>query len=101
MMKKILVLMLLSSASLLMADAASEYRQKCANCHGAYAKQSALGKSSSIAGKRASRIVKDLKGYKSGRLNKNGMGGLMKAQVKQLSGKQIQALATYISTLPK
>jgi cytochrome c553 len=101
MMKKMLVLLMLFSSLHLMADVAGEYQQKCANCHGANAKQAALGKSASIAGKSAGSLIRDLKGYKAGRLNKNGMGGLMKAQVKQLSTKQIKALAGYISTLPR
>jgi len=92
---------MLFGASFLMADGAAEYQRKCANCHGADARQSALGKSAAIAGRSAGAVVRDLKGYKAGRLNKNGMGGLMKAQVKSLSAKQINALAGYISTLPQ
>jgi len=85
----------------LYAGVADEYSKKCANCHGASGKQSALGKSSKIAGKSASSIVRDLEGYKAGSLSKHGMGGLMKAQVKNLSSKQIKSLASYISKLPR
>jgi len=84
-----------------MADAAGEYQQKCANCHGVSAKQPALGKSAPIAGRNTSSLIQDLKGYKAGRLSKNGMGGLMKAQVKSLSNQEIKAISGYISRLPK
>jgi len=93
--------MFVSSHMLLMAGTAGDYQNKCANCHGAHAKKAALGKSAAIAGKSANRLIRDLEGYKAGVLNKKGMGGLMKAQVKQLSTKEIKAMARYLSSLPR
>jgi len=101
MTKKILLLSTLFILSILKADTAALYKEKCANCHGADARQSALGKSGSIAGRSKQSLIKDLKAYKAGIENKNGMGGLMKAQVKSLSSKQITSLAAYISKLPR
>ena len=101
MTKKILLLLTLFTLTIVAADPAALYQDKCANCHGADARQSALGKSGSIAGRSKQSLVKDLKAYKAGIGNKNGMGGLMKAQVKSLSSQQISSLAAYISKLPR
>ena len=98
-MKKItLALMLAGAASLAMADGAALYK-KCAGCHGAKAEKPALGKSAVIAGLDVATLEKDLKGYKAGTLNKNGMGMLMKGQVTALSDADIKALAEYIHGL--
>ena len=44
-------------------------------------------------------MVADMKGYKAGTTNKNGMGALMKGQVASYSDADIQAVAEYIHGL--
>ena len=83
------------------ADSAKgkELFNKCASCHGSDGKRKALGKSAPIAGMSKDELVKTLKEYQAGSLNKYGMGGLMKGQVAGLSEADIEALAAYISSL--
>ncbi|NOQ31610.1 MAG: c-type cytochrome [Helicobacteraceae bacterium] len=72
---------------------------KCASCHGANAEKKALGKSAVIAGLSVATLESDLKAYKAGKLDKNGMGALMKSQTAALSDAQISELAKYINSL--
>ncbi|NPA03983.1 MAG: c-type cytochrome [Epsilonproteobacteria bacterium] len=72
---------------------------KCASCHGPKGERHALGKSAVIAGMDKDELIKILKEYKEGTLNKYGMGALMKGQVADLSDKDIADLAAYISSL--
>ncbi len=72
---------------------------KCAGCHGADGKTSAMGKSAIIAGQSAADLEKKIAGYKAGTRNAHGMGMLMKGQVASLSDSDIKAVATYISGL--
>ena len=81
-------------------DAAKLY-VKCAGCHGPKGTMKALGKSKIIAGKSKDELIKLIKGYKAGTLNQYGMGAIMKGQVGNLSDKEIEALAEYISKLNK
>jgi cytochrome c553 len=79
-------------------DATTLFAQKCASCHGTKAEKSALNKSQVIAGWKDTQIKDALKGYQSGTYGKE-MKALMQGQAKGLSDAQIDALATYISTL--
>jgi len=72
---------------------------KCASCHGPKGERQALGKSAVIAGMPEEEVIKILKEYKEGKLNKYGMGPLMKGQVANLSDQDIQDLAAYIASL--
>jgi len=72
---------------------------KCAACHGADGKTSAMGKSAIIAGQAAADIETKINGYKAGTLNTAGMGALMKGQVAAMSDADIKAIAAYISGL--
>ena len=72
---------------------------KCAGCHGADGKTSALGKSEIIAGQAEADLEKKITEYKAGTRNTKGMGALMKGQVAGLSDADIKAVATYISGL--
>jgi len=74
---------------------------KCAGCHGQNAEKKALGKSDVIAGWDAAKVEEALKGYKAGKRNEHGMGGLMKGQVASYSDEDIKAVAAYISSLKK
>jgi cytochrome c len=97
-MKKLAIAMLLAGATSLMADGAALYA-KCAGCHGANGEKKALGKSAVITGQDAAKTVEQLKGYKAGTLNQNGMGGLMKGQVAAMSDADIQAVSDYIAAM--
>ena len=74
---------------------------KCAGCHGKDGKMKALGKSEIIAGQPKADLVKKIKEYQAGTRNVAGMGGLMKGQVAGLSDADIDAVATYLSSLKK
>lgn len=80
------------------AKGASLYT-KCAGCHGQNGKTKALGKSAVIAGQDKAVLVASISGYKAGSRNVSGMGTLMKSQVAGMSEADIEAVASYISTL--
>jgi len=44
-------------------------------------------------------VVKMLKSYKAGTLNRWGMGAMMKIQIDNLSDEEIKAVADYVSKL--
>ena len=85
------------------ADAAAGKAKfaKCAGCHGQNGEKKALNKSEVIAGWDAAKVEEALKGYKAGKRNEHGMGGLMKGQVASYSDEDIKAVAAYISSLKK
>lgn len=70
---------------------------KCAGCHGADAKTSALGKSAVIAGQAAADLETKIAGYKAGTRNVAGMGALMKGQVADYSDADIKAVSAFIA----
>ena len=70
----------------------------CASCHGAQAQNKALMSSEVIRGWSKEKILEALKGYKDGTYGRN-MKTIMTGQVKNLNDEQLEALATYISTL--
>ena len=72
---------------------------KCAGCHGADGKTSAMGKAPLLAGQSAADLETKISAYKAGTRNEHGMGMLMKGQVASLSDADIKAVATYISGL--
>ncbi len=72
--------------------------KKCAGCHGAKAQNHALGKSKIIHNFTAKQISTALHGYKNGTYG-GAMKAVMAGQAKNLSDKDISALAEYIPTL--
>lgn len=70
----------------------------CAACHGQKAEKKALGKSEIIAGWEKGRLVSALKGYKDGSYG-GAMKTIMLGQVTSKTDAQIDALATYVSSL--
>jgi len=72
---------------------------KCAGCHGADGKTSAMGKAAPLAGQSAADIESKITAYKAGTRNEKGMGALMKGQVAAFSDADIKAIAAYISGL--
>jgi len=83
----------------LLADGASLYQERCSVCHGIDGRQKAMRKTNAISDMSEAKIARDLKGYKNGNINRYGMAGLMRAQVKSYTEEQINMLSKYIPTL--
>ena len=75
------------------------YAVKCAGCHGQNGDRAALGKSAIITGQDAGLTIEQLTQYKEGKLDKKGMGGLMKGQVASLDEDDIKSISEYISEM--
>ena len=101
-MKKLLFLTLLSFASFAFAEAPAVFK-KCIACHGADAKKVAPGSKGgvTIAGMAKDELVKELKGYRAKTAENGGAKAIMYGQAANLSDADIEALADYISKLPK
>lgn len=97
-MKAFKALLIFGISALLMADGKT-LSTKCAVCHGVSFEKAALGKSSIVKGQSSSAIEASLKGYKTGTLNKNGMGALMKGQVASLSDADIKIISAYVASI--
>ena len=116
-MKKIILSVLVASASLMASDSApmyksgvllpangeAIYKQDCIQCHSADGKQTTFEGSSRVKyapinGLNAAKLAKELKDYRYGSVNKYGYGALMKSTLIDLSYEEIDALAEYIST---
>lgn len=84
-------------------SSSSKTYKKCAACHGNDGKKSAPGARGdiTIAGLPRYKIIGDLQAYKRQVGNKGGTKAIMQEQAKSLSQNDIQALAEYISKLPK
>jgi len=74
------------------------YARKCASCHGQNGEKVALNLSQVIKGWPKARTVDALQGYKKGNYGQK-LKGIMKGQVSTLTPQEVQAVATYISTL--
>jgi cytochrome c len=72
--------------------------QKCASCHGTDASKKALGVSNILKGQSKDELVKKMKGYKDGSYG-GSKKSVMASQMKDLSDKDINDLADYISKL--
>ncbi len=81
----------------LITVSASAYDTKaCAGCHGANFEKKALNVSKIVKDLPKDEIVKALKGYKAGTFG-GAMKGVMQGQVKALSDKDIEDIATQIA----
>ena len=72
---------------------------KCFNCHGNNGEKKPFGKVNAIAGMSKVKIKEALIGYKLGKRNNYGFGGLMKGQVSSYSDEEIEAIANFVSSL--
>lgn len=97
-MKKYLLVLILGVTSLIAADGKA-LASKCIACHGGAFEKQALGKSVVVKGQKAEAIEKSLLAYKEGKLNKFGMGPLMRGQTASLSKEDIKILSVYIASL--
>ncbi|HEX5328724.1 c-type cytochrome [Sulfuricurvum sp.] len=95
MVKRVLILSVLSASVLMGADGAKLFGAKCAECHGAN------GKEASIAGKAiagdAAALTK-LTGYKAGTFG-GDQKATMQASLDGLSDDDLKALAAHVATL--
>ena len=81
------------------ADGANLFKS-CVACHGAAAEKPYLGgKVPALKSIASAERLESLKGYKAGTLNKNGQGGIMKAQMAKFSEEDIAAINAYIDSL--
>lgn len=94
-MKKALVLMVLGVSALVAADGAKLYGAKCAECHGADGKDSAIS-GKAIAGDTA--VLTKLTGYKAGSFG-GDQKATMQASLEGLNDDQMKAIAAYVTTL--
>lgn len=101
-MKKLLFLTLLSFASFAFAEAPAVFK-KCIACHGPDAKKIAPGSKGNvtIAGMAKDKLITELKGYRAKTADNGGAKAIMYGQAANLSDADIEALADYISKLPK
>lgn len=99
-MKKLFVLLALAcfSVTAFAADGAALYK-KCAVCHGAKGEKKYLNKVPPLHEVKADERLKLLKEYKAGKLNKFGMGAIMKLNVGKLSDADLEAVNKHIDTL--
>jgi cytochrome c553 len=94
----ILISILLANNNIKKIDVTNLYK-KCKGCHGSDGKIKALNISPIIASQNMDNLILKLKAYKFGKLNNYGMGRLMTTQTENLSIKEIELLAKYISNL--
>lgn len=97
-MKRVMIALALTSASVLIAADGVALYQKCISCHGAKGEVKALGRSEAIANWSVERNVAALKGYRDGTYG-GPMKALMKGQVANYSDAQIQAVSEYVVSL--
>ena len=125
-MKKIILLVLFASATLLATDSASVYKsgfllapqgeviykKQCAGCHGDNGKKTKFRGSArnivyaQIAGLEAAKLKKELREYRGGiadrdyiQVNKTGYGAVMRSATLDLSWTELDAVAEYVSSL--
>lgn len=102
MKKSVSILVLLIFSNALEADmsqAAQTYRL-CAACHGTHAQTKALGLSHVIQGWSSEKILQALQSYKNNpSYGHSKMAWIMRDKTHNLSDKELQMLANYISKL--
>ena len=93
-MKKIIALLFIGGSVLMAADGAA-LAKKCVACHGMNFEKAPLGRKNHIAkGNTKEDLIKKIKYYQN---PKEADEMVMKAQVKNLSDAEIEALAEYIA----
>ena len=102
-MKKIMIVLLLASMSLMAADGAKLYEKHCAACHGEKAQKSPHS-GPSLAGMDATELALTIRGYRDqdervGAYTMHKSSQMMKDSTSSLNRDMIVALAKYISEL--
>ncbi|MES2933606.1 MAG: cytochrome c [Pseudomonadota bacterium] len=109
-MKKFLAMALVLSSSLVSINAmaggniaagkALVEKQNCASCHGVDFKTPTDPSYPKLAGQHVDYLEHALISYKRGTAANGRVNGVMDAQVKPLSGKDIKDIAAYLHSLP-
>ncbi len=81
------------------AASPADLYKKCASCHGEDGRHKAFGRSEKIGGKSKEEILKKLLFFRSLSADATGTSKVMRKQLKNLSQKEIEELAEYISKL--
>ncbi|WP_324171691.1 c-type cytochrome [Sulfurimonas sp.] len=103
-MKKILLIVVLASISLMAADGAKLYKQRCALCHGDKALKSPLKGVPILAGRDVTELALTIRAYRDqderiGTYTMHKSSQVMKDSTSSLSRDKIVAIAKYISEL--
>ena len=103
-MKKILFTILLASVSLMAADGAKLYKQRCALCHGQKAEKSPRDGVPILAGRNVTELALTIRAYRDqdervGTYTMHKNSQIMYDATSSLSRDKIVALAKYISGL--
>ncbi len=103
-MKKILIMLVVSSLSLMAFDGAKLYQKKCASCHGAKAQKSPKTGVPALAGRDVSELALTIRAYRDqdqrvGTYTMHKDSRIMYDATSSLSRDKIVALAKYISAL--
>ena len=103
-MKKIIIVLILASMSLMAANGAKLYQQRCAKCHGADAKKSPLKGVASLANRDVTELALTIRAYRDqdesiGAYSMHKSSQVMKESTSSLTRDQIVAIAKYISGL--
>jgi len=99
---KMALLFLLSSLTIASASQTGiEIFKQCGTCHGDKGQKHSLNLTKYIAGMDKEDVIKILHEYKDGTRNIYGLGSMMKGQAGKLSDEQMDAVASYIESLPK
>lgn len=103
-MKKIIIVLVLASISLIAADGAKLYEKRCASCHGEKAQASPINGVSALAGGDVTELSLTIRAYRDqdkevGPYTMHNVNQMMKDSTADLSRDQIVALAKYINGL--
>ncbi len=99
-MKKTLLFLLSSVAIASASPMGIEIFKQCGTCHGDKGQKHSLNVTHYIAGMDKDDVIEILHEYKAGTRNKYGLGSMMKGQAAKLSDEQMDAVASYIESLP-
>lgn len=91
----------LSLCSYLFANDINDVFKRCVACHGINGEVPALGRSIIISKLSKKEFIKSLQEYKNSNKNISGLGGIMQAQVYNLTQKDFEKLAQMFKLLDK
>jgi len=103
-MKRIIIMLLLASVSLLAANGEELYEQRCALCHGENAHKNPRTGVAALAGRDVTKLALTIRAYRDqdesiGTYTMHKSSQIMKDSTSSLSVEQIGAIAEYISGL--
>ena len=100
-MKKTLLFLLSTLTIASASQTGIEIFKQCGTCHGDKGQKHSLNVTNYIAGMDKDDVIEILHEYKAGTRNKYGLGSMMKGQAGKLSDEQMDAVASYIESLPE